>query len=367
MALHALCLFDGYGGFELGFRLAGLDIRTVCRVERDSHAAATLVARMEEETLDRAPIWDDVTTFDGRPWAGRVDLITAGFNCQPFSSAGQSRGVDDERWLWPDIARIVAEVGPRFVYLENVGGLVRLGGLDRVCGDLADLGFDAEWGLLSAAAVGAPHKRERFWLLAMARCHGDGLGRVIESEAGSGRIATYDLDRCDQDVGHTGSQRRPEVTRGTPSDEDAHGWRQDTADIADSSGEDVADAESARLERERHTRIGCDRHARANAHGQDVADATSVRGDEGARRPTRDGWTLTWPPGPTDSDGWADYINQGGPEPQIRRSTDGRPLGLAESLHLGGNGLVPQVAAHALAQLATRAGIGRQTARGRVT
>ncbi len=140
MALRALCLFDGYGGFELGWKLAGADVRTVARVERDSHAAATLVARMDEATLARAPVWDDVTTFDGVPWRGRVDLVTAGFNCQPFSAAGQRRGVDDERWLWPDIARIIADVGPRYVFLENVTGLVRAG-LPHILADLADLGF----------------------------------------------------------------------------------------------------------------------------------------------------------------------------------------------------------------------------------
>jgi DNA (cytosine-5)-methyltransferase 1 len=159
-------LCAGYGGMSLALRLAGLDTRTVCFVERDSYAAATLVARMADQTLDQAPIWSDLDTFNGTAWRGRVDLITAGLPCQPFSAAGQRAGVDDERHLWPMACRIITDVRPRYVLLENVPDVVRAGWLTHVLADLAALGFDAEWGCLSAAAVGAPHRRQRFWLLA---------------------------------------------------------------------------------------------------------------------------------------------------------------------------------------------------------
>jgi len=308
--LRALCLFDGFGGFELGLKLALGDrgVRTVARVERDSHAAAILVARMEEAALDHAPVWDDVCTFDGRPWRGRVDIVTAGFNCQPFSAAGQRRGVDDERWLWGDIARIVADVGPRYVFLENVPGLVR-GGLSHIVGDLADLGFDAEWGLLSAADVGASHRRQRFWFLAWL------------------------------DMGDADGSGRSEVAGSTFSDEGPDGWRQDAADVADGAGEDVADAEG----------IG----------QREQNDATCSVTWNDARSNARRGSISAWPPGPDDLAGWERWVADGGPEPQLRRDTDGRPIGLAESLHAGGNGLVPRVAAEAFAALAVRAGIGR--------
>src|SRR4029453_3593849 len=125
--LRELALCAGYGGFPLAFKLLGMAHRTVGYVERDSYAAATLVARMGDQTLDRAPVWDEVETFDGRRWRGAVDLVSAGFPCQPFSAAGRQRGVDDERWLWPEIARIVGEVGPGLVLLENVPELVRRG------------------------------------------------------------------------------------------------------------------------------------------------------------------------------------------------------------------------------------------------
>jgi len=165
-------LCAGYGGFSLALR--GI-ARAVCFVERDAYAAATLVARMAETRLDQAPIWDDLATFDGRPWRGRVDLISAGFPCQPFSAAGQRRGIVDDRWLWPDIERIIRDVEPGYVFLENVPGVVAHG-LPEICHSLADLGFDAEWALYSAADVGATHRRQRFWLVGH---------RMVDAESGS--------------------------------------------------------------------------------------------------------------------------------------------------------------------------------------
>lgn len=352
MALSACCLFDGYGGFELGARLAGIDWRTVVRVERDAHAAATLVARMEEAHLDQAPIWDDITTFDGRPWHRKVDIVTAGFNCQPFSSAGQRRGVDDERWLWPDIARIVAEVGARFVWLENVPDVVRLGGADRVCGDLAALGFDAEWGCYSAAAVGAPHRRNRWWLLA----HRPGLRRLDAS------IVLHD----DRDGRAESSRSRHDVGGSNGSRTDTHATTRQPRTTTSESSENVADADGQG--NTRHPRRTGTEHAGplisgSNASGIDEREPhheTRAYPRVNARHGV--GGRSGWPPRPDDHHGWADWITEGGPEPQIRRVTDGPPTGLAESLHLGGNGLVPQVAGAALQALVDRAGTSEMKA-----
>lgn len=143
-----LALCAGAGGLELGVQLAVPGAHAVCYVEREAYVAAALVARMEEAALVPAPVWSDLTTFDGRPWRGAVDLVTAGFPCQPWSAAGKHGGVDDERWLWPDIERILREVRPRRVLLENVPGLIRGGGIEPVAGGLARLGFDAEWDTL---------------------------------------------------------------------------------------------------------------------------------------------------------------------------------------------------------------------------
>jgi DNA (cytosine-5)-methyltransferase 1 len=164
---RGLSLCAGIGALDLGVHIADPAYRCVGYVERDAFAAATLVARMEDEALDRAPVWDDVATFDGRPWRGRVDIVLAGYPCQPFSSAGHRRGDRDPRHLWPQIRRIIAETGPRRVFLENVAGHVDRG-FDLVFSELSGLGYRVEAGLFSAAEVGAPHWRTRLFVLADA-------------------------------------------------------------------------------------------------------------------------------------------------------------------------------------------------------
>jgi DNA (cytosine-5)-methyltransferase 1 len=138
----------------------------VGHVERETFAAATLVARMEDASLDQAVVWDDVGTFDGRPWRGAVDIVTAGYPCQPFSVAGKRRGADDPRPLWPHVARIIGEIKPPFVFLENVAHHLRLG-FPEVASGLVGMGYRLAAGLFTASEVGAPHKRERLFILAI--------------------------------------------------------------------------------------------------------------------------------------------------------------------------------------------------------
>ena len=171
-AINGLAVCAGAGGLELGVRsLLGHAYRTIGYVERDAYAASRLVAQMEAGRVDSAPLWDDITTFTGRRWRGCVDLISAGFPCQPWSVAGRQEGRDDPQWIWPAIAKCIREVGPSVVFLENVPGLIAGGGLGDVLGALDTLGFDAEWMQLRADAVGAPHQRERVFLLAVAHAH----------------------------------------------------------------------------------------------------------------------------------------------------------------------------------------------------
>ena len=145
--------------------------RCICYVEQKAFAAATLVARMEDKALDQAPIWDDVRTFNPGPWRGVVSGIVAGFPCQPVSEAGQRAGQEDHRWIFGEVMRVVRAVGARWVFLENVTGILSLG-LGSVLGELARSGFDCEWMCLSAAALGAPHGRDRWWCLGYANLEG---------------------------------------------------------------------------------------------------------------------------------------------------------------------------------------------------
>ncbi|WP_229704467.1 DNA cytosine methyltransferase [Gemmobacter aquaticus] len=148
--LFGLSLCSGAGGLDLGLAIAIPGYRAVGHVERETFAAATLVARMEDASLGQSVVWDDVGTFDGRPWRGAVDIVTAGYPCQPFSVAGKRRGADDPRHLWPHVARIIGEVEPPFVFLENVAHHLRLG-FPEVASGLVGMGYKLAAGLFTAA------------------------------------------------------------------------------------------------------------------------------------------------------------------------------------------------------------------------
>ena len=174
--MNELALFAGAGGGILGGYLLGW--RTVCAVEIDEYARGVLGARQNDGTLPPFPIWDDIRTFDGRPWRGVVDVVSGGFPCQDISAAGKGAGITGSRsGLWSEMARIVGEVRPQFVLVENSPLLVQRG-LAVVLGNLASLGYDARWGIVGAHQAGAPHKRNRIWILANSGC-----GRCSESEA----------------------------------------------------------------------------------------------------------------------------------------------------------------------------------------
>lgn len=164
--MNELALFAGAGGGILGGKLLGW--RTVCAVEWQPYAIGILLQRQNDGILQSFPVWDDIRTFDGRPWRGIVDVVSGGFPCQDISSAGKGAGITGERsGLWREMARVIGEVQPRYALVEN-SPMLTLRGLGTVLGDLAEMGFDAEWGVLGANAIGANHKRERIWILANA-------------------------------------------------------------------------------------------------------------------------------------------------------------------------------------------------------
>lgn len=161
--MNVLSLFSGVGGLELGLERAGMTV--VGQVEIDPYCRHVLELHWPE-----VPKHDDVRTA-GIWWASQprpvVDLVAGGFPCQPFSGLGLRRGVADERWGWPWMESVIRAVRPRYVLVENVADLVR----DRdafglMLGGLAEFGFDAQWSMLSACAVGAPHSRQRLFLVA---------------------------------------------------------------------------------------------------------------------------------------------------------------------------------------------------------
>lgn len=157
MRIGSLC--SGYGGLDLAVEKV-FGAETVWHCEVDAAASKVL-----EKRWARVPNHGDLTAMD---WSTvePVDVVAAGWPCQPWSLAGKKRGAEDERAIWPEIARAVRELRPRFVCLENVSAVVVLGELARAAGDLAEAGYDTQWTCLSASEIGAPHKRERFFLLA---------------------------------------------------------------------------------------------------------------------------------------------------------------------------------------------------------
>ena len=192
-SLNELALFAGAGGGILGGKLLGW--RTVCAVEWEPYPASVLCARQNDKILETFPIWDDVQTFDGTRWKGIVDVVSGGFPCQDISAAGKGAGIDGERsGMWGEMARIIHEVQPRYVFVEN-SPMLTSRGLGRVLGDLASMGFDARWGVLGAADVGANHQRDRIWIVAYprsARLQGD----ERSGETGTERLSERHLTKC---------------------------------------------------------------------------------------------------------------------------------------------------------------------------
>lgn len=175
--MKCLDLFSGIGGFALGFERSG--IKTVAFCEKDSFCQKVLSHRWPD-----IPIYEDIRTLTAQQLhqdgIGTVDIVCGGFPCQDVSCAGKRIGIFGERSsLWFEMSRIIGEIRPRYVVLENVANLL-FGGrgawFGAVLGTLASLGYDAEWHIISAAAVGAPHIRERIWVIA----YPDGLSREQE-------------------------------------------------------------------------------------------------------------------------------------------------------------------------------------------
>ena len=191
--MNELALFAGAGGGILGGKLLGW--RTVCAVEIDGYCRDRLMQRQDEGHLPAFPIWDDVRTFDGRPWAGCVDIVTGGFPCQDISAAGKGAGITGERsGLWKEMARIIGEVRPRYALVENSPVLTSRG-LGVVLGDLAEMGYDARWGVLGAVDAGAPHRRERIWILADAD-----RGQVCRIGVDSGNGGAFQDERVQREL-----------------------------------------------------------------------------------------------------------------------------------------------------------------------
>lgn len=369
LALSAIELFSGVGmlgeGVRAGLAHMGIGYRTCVHVEREAHAAAVLVARMEEGSLDAAPIWSDVTTFNARAWRGKVDCVVAGFPCQDLSVAGRRAGLDGKRsGLFFEVTRIADDSDAWLIVLENVAGIASAtatvmdeeeGELDeraaaRVVGELADLGWNAEWIVVSAADVGGNHVRERWFCLAWrdvadsecAERRAQRVGRAGGQQGHDGRRAEEDgrsgiasevLGDPGLQFGHLQQRAiRPEPARAI-------------SNVADSIGTGRQGSEFGRA---------CNR----NWGGQEAYGSVSE-------------FCGLFAPGPSDAR-WRDILDEfpevaPALEPTFRSVVNGLAFDMGDSraarLKCVGNGVVALSAAVAFVVLARRAGIFKETSR----
>ena len=366
MAIRTLSICSGIGGLDLGLRFACPDARTVCYVERDAYAASVLVARMESEALDRAPVWSDLLTFPCELFRRRVDLVVGGIPCQPYSAAGKALGAEDGRDLWPATLRLLRDLGARALFLENVSRFAtNPDGLRRVLKDLAAMGWDAEWGVFSCGALGAPHRRERLFLLAYA----DGFGLRLKSGGSGGKngspatLVGHNGASLGNADGLGGRQEQPSRNNGhratTGREEGTNRSQQPGQELADASGE------SATGRRPPERRLD---HAESALLRQGLADPESLGHGPGiwgfSQEPCPTGLDRLWPPG-QEPDRWRDIdarFRPAAPKHDLRRVADGVPAWVVESnryrvdrLRCLGNAVSPPVAAVAWHELTRRA------------
>lgn len=340
-------LFSGIGGLELGLERAGLG-PVAWQAEMDPWCRRVLTHH-----------WPHARRFGSvqevkHGQASRVSVVCGGFPCQPVSVAGKRRGADDDRWLWPEMRRVIAELDPEWVVIENVPGL-RTKGLGGVLADLAALGRDAEWIDLRASDVGAPHRRARLFVVA----HRDGA--TLDRWRAAVERAVADV-RAGMGLAHS---RGDGAERGRVAGDVARPSRdaRDEGRGCDASGdapvdrcEALAHGHGHGREREREARLHADGARGDDAHGCDprlvgvgLADSDGDRletsggddrGHAGGRAVDRG---CGFPPRPHDAAGWRAWVARGLPEPVVRGSVDGVPDRLDRLAALG-NAVVPLVA-----------------------
>lgn len=200
--MRELSLFSGAGGGLLGTHLLGWT--PIGYVEYDDYCQRVIRQRIIDEVLPNAPIFGDVRTFISEGYAasyqGMADVITGGFPCQPFSVAGKQLGADDPRNMWPATVECIRIIRPRYAFLENVPGILSSGYFGTILGDLAESGYDARWRILSAAEVGAPHRRNRLWIVAYSASerYTQSHKHIRESEKQQIRDKSWNGRRMDQ-------------------------------------------------------------------------------------------------------------------------------------------------------------------------
>ena len=327
--MNGLALCAGVAGLERGIESVLPGSRTVCYVEGETYPASVLASKMEAGSLPKAPIWSNVRTFDGTTWRGKVSFISGGFPCQPYSTAGKQLADKDPRDLWPDFARIISEVRPQFIFLENVPNVVKWA-LPTVLKDLSQMGYDAAWCVVAASEVGAPHKRARWFLFAHSNDSTKHAMRFHEPQPSTKEFEAIDMADANSES-YSKPQRTGRELQQKGSRLEGRKDERETGDFLESSSEKIC-----------HT--NCDR---CGQH----SDAKSCKRIIGKRQLERDR-----PKNFGSIDTFPDSISEHWKvEPGMGRMVDG----VADWVHrmrACGNGVVPQQAAYAYSILMERCG-----------
>jgi DNA (cytosine-5)-methyltransferase 1 len=352
--LNGLALCAGYGGLELGIERVFPEARTVCYVEGEAFAAQHLVKKMEEGWLDEAPIWSNVKTFNGSIWRGKVDFISGGFPCQPYSTAGKQMGETDPRDLWQDFVRIIGEVRPGFIFLENVPNIVKMR-LDTIVLDLHQLGYHASWCVVAASDVGAPHRRRRWFCMAVLR-NSNGHGLISDNENkesskrifGEGGLERHRFENISHNDSNSKCCRWNENKQPSPEREfDFEGVRGDFSNTKRGGSNKVGQLET-KFKEPGCEIIGCDGQSQfPNTCGERLEGAVS---EEQWGRPSRSCGKMEERWGGGFEEWWK-------VEPSMGRLVDGAS-DWVDKLRILGNGVVPQQAAYAFQILGERLACG---------
>jgi DNA (cytosine-5)-methyltransferase 1 len=325
--VRELHLFAGAGGGILGGMLLGHE--PVCAVEIYPYCRQVLAERQADGNLPPFPIFEDVCTFDGKPWRGKVDVVCGGFPCQPWSSAGKRKGTADERHLWPEMARIVGEVRPRYVFAENVA----LPAFEEPWRDLRRLGYRVPPALcLSAADVGAPHLRKRWWLLAS-----DANGSDLRNEPVIGQKRQGQAESGDDGAARSVSNADCKLRNGSGQQR-----AQGRVELADCGGE-IANASCIRRRKDNgdrmHEESSLEGDRKPSRNGSRVVATSNANSPRLEKRQGKRSDPCKKLQAALGAGWWAT-------EPDIRRVDDGVANRVVRLRALG-NGQVPQCAAEA--------------------
>src|SRR5210317_339374 len=303
--MNHLDLFSGIGGFSLALEKVGF--RTIAFCERDEYCRLLL-----QKHWKGVKIYNDIKKLEGKDIKEPVDILTGGFPCQPYSVAGKQKGTNDDRYLWPEMFRVIKEVQPTFIIAENVRGLINIQDgvvFETVCSDLEGEGFEVQTFVIPAAGVGAPHKRDRVWIVGYSKHNGSLTSKI---ERGNNKIN----DRAEEGKNTTFKPERTSRSRDDETMENSRRTLRQGSKLSQENANESGQEDANQFKRSGST----SKHNVADTKGVHVQRQQGRSRQEQSRR-----------------ESWWEF------EPNVGRVANGIP-GRVHRLKALGNSIVPQIA-----------------------